>query len=460
MDATTRTDVPRTHFVLVPGFGGFDALGSLQYYHGVTEALRGWKGAMYDAPLTLHYFPNVPTAAIETRARLLLDWLLERYKRGILRLSRGDSLHLVGHSTGGMDIRWMMKLLHDHAAHAADGAQVEELPAELFIKSISSVQFLSTPHRGSNLAHLFTRWSGELQLLAAVLYETCRALRLPGSRFLASSIKRLGWSAGWIDALLDTTSLLGSFDSTDGLVRARARASYFDTLKWLNDASDDFGAMADLDPGRHAEDPIHAKIFRTTYGHVRVRSIVTRAEPHPSAPDWDLFKICHRWTAHNPGAELGPDCSVRRLDAAGSVALGRAHNDGIVNSVSMVWPTPEESVYVDADHADIIGHYGDSDAPHEDVVSPDRNYKRYGLLMSSSGFDRERFLDVWRSVRGFALAAESGRERRAPSSRVVLPVFSARRTDPEAGAAADSAPAPRSEASVPSSIRGAEGAAP
>jgi hypothetical protein len=124
----------------------------------------------------------------------------------------------------------------------------------------------------------------------------------------------------------------------------------------------------------------------------------------------------------------------------------------------MVWPTLEESVFVDADHADIIGHYGNSDAPNEDVVNPEHDYRRYGLFMSTSGFDRERFLHVWRSVRDFALASESSRDSRAPSSRGVLQVFSSRRTDSEAGAAADSAPSSRAEAGAPSSMRGAQGA--
>ncbi|WP_437689226.1 esterase/lipase family protein [Sorangium sp. So ce176] len=456
MNVMTRTDEPRTHFILVPGFAGFDALGSLHYYHGVTEVLRGWKGAMYEAPLTLHYFPNLPTARIETRAKLLLDWLLQRYKRGLLRLDRGDAIHFIGHSTGGMDIRWMMKYLHEHAVRSEP---IEKFPAEAIIKSICSVQFLSTPHRGSNLAHVVGGWSGKLQALVTVLYEASRTLRQPGARLLASSLKRLGWSAGWVHAILDTMTLFSACDEQDGLARARARGVYFDTLKWLNDASDDFGAVADLDPARYAADAAHAEdLFRTTYAHVRLRSIVTRAEPLPGAPDHDLFKLFHRWTAFEPGQELGPDCSVRRLDAAGSVALDRAHNDGIVNCVSMVWPTPDESVFVDADHADILGHHGGPGAPDEDVVSP--AHKRYDIFLSSSGFNRDRFLQVWRSVRSFAFASESSRDRRATLSRVALPAFAARIPDAEAdhAAAADSAPAPRAEADAPSPILGAEGA--
>lgn len=458
MNVMTRTDEPRTHCILVPGFAGFDALGSLHYYQGVTEALRGWKGAMYEAPLTLHYFANVPTARIETRAKVLLDWLLQRYKRGILRLNRGDYIHFIGHSTGGMDIRWMMKYLHEHAAR---NEPIEKFSAEAIIRSICSVQFLSTPHRGSNLARVLGGWSSKLQALVTVIYETSRTLRQPGGRLLASSLGRLGWSAGWVQAILDTMSLFGACDEQDGLARVRARGVYFDTLKWLSDASDDFGAVADLDPARYAADAVHAEeLFRTAYAHVRLRSIVTRAEPHPGSPEHDLFKIFHRWTALEPGRELGPDCSVRRLDGAGSVALGRADNDGIVNCVSMVWPTPDDSVFVDADHADIIGHHGGGGGPDEGVVSP--AHKRYDLLLSSADFRREQFLEVWRSVRRFAFASESGRDRKAPLPRIVLSASSGRIPDPEAEltAAPDSAPAPHAEADAPSSSLEAEGGGP
>lgn len=53
----------RTHVVLVPGFGGFDALGRLNYYYGTTPLFARAKkrGA------ALHYFENLPTASVCTR---------------------------------------------------------------------------------------------------------------------------------------------------------------------------------------------------------------------------------------------------------------------------------------------------------------------------------------------------------------------------------------------------------
>src|SRR5579862_8213583 len=59
----------RVHIVLVPGFGGFDALGQLQYYAGITPLFQSWKKGRRrdDREIALHYFDNLPTAGVVTR---------------------------------------------------------------------------------------------------------------------------------------------------------------------------------------------------------------------------------------------------------------------------------------------------------------------------------------------------------------------------------------------------------
>ncbi len=60
----------RVHIVLVPGFAGFDALGQLEYYAGVTPEFQRWKQLPENrgTDVDLHYFDNFPTAAVRTRA--------------------------------------------------------------------------------------------------------------------------------------------------------------------------------------------------------------------------------------------------------------------------------------------------------------------------------------------------------------------------------------------------------
>ena len=93
----------RTHVVLVPGFVGFDALGQLEYYAGVTDVFQGFRANRDAQHVVLHYFDNFPTASVALRAELLQRWLAKRVARG--QIGRGDRVALVGHSTGGLDIR-------------------------------------------------------------------------------------------------------------------------------------------------------------------------------------------------------------------------------------------------------------------------------------------------------------------------------------------------------------------
>jgi hypothetical protein len=104
----------RTHIVMVPGFGGFDALGQLHYYAGVTSVFDEWRRAASPAgeAVELHYFENLPTAAVETRARDLEEYLVRLVFRRVLQPD--DTVVLVGHSTGGLDIRCLLSRLQRH----------------------------------------------------------------------------------------------------------------------------------------------------------------------------------------------------------------------------------------------------------------------------------------------------------------------------------------------------------
>jgi hypothetical protein len=67
----------RVHIVLIPGFGGFDALGNVEYYSGVTHLFHRHPSKATDR-IVLHYFDNLPTAAVVTRASRLRSFLESR----------------------------------------------------------------------------------------------------------------------------------------------------------------------------------------------------------------------------------------------------------------------------------------------------------------------------------------------------------------------------------------------
>src|SRR5271157_203902 len=88
----------RCHIVLIPGFAGFDALGQLEYYGGVTPMFRMWQAGNE----VLHYFDNLPTAAGVKRGARLRGYLAKPMARR--EILGGDDVLLLGPSKGRLDI--------------------------------------------------------------------------------------------------------------------------------------------------------------------------------------------------------------------------------------------------------------------------------------------------------------------------------------------------------------------
>ncbi|WP_375770174.1 hypothetical protein NR798_04590 [Archangium gephyra] len=386
----------QNHIVLVPGFGGFDALGSLRYYHGVTPVLGS-------SSLVLHYFPNLPTASVQTRARRLRLWLGELQERRVV--GGKDVIHLVGHSTGGLDIR---QLLIDYRKREGTHA-----PGKDVLDRIRTVQFLSTPQRGTNLARRVRGLGGVSRVVTKwgprMLYETTRALRTGGVGFLGRCLQGI-WpptegSPDWLDAAIQT--MVGFGARRENLERALARASYFETLRWLLHMCTDVAAISDLDPIRAPgapESPAHRKTADEERAflearNIRYRSIVTVAK-RPAKSSRGLFKFVYGLTERHPPAELGQPQSLPWLLARGEGELEPSDNDGIVNSVSMVWPDAKSCFLVEADHADVIGHFDYSQPAQQDPDAPQRYYQ-YDLLSSGSGFGQREFDALWGKIASF-----------------------------------------------------------
>jgi triacylglycerol lipase len=407
------------HLVLVPGFGGFDALGTLRYYEGVTRVLE-------ETPLVLHYFPNLPTASVRTRAEQMLSFLDERWRRKEIR--SGDEIHLVGHSTGGLDLRQL--LLRYRELEGSKELRRADSTLEV-LSHIRSVQFLSTPQRGTNLVRRMNQPLVRSLLIRPLLrafFESTRALRERGTSVSARLLRRVLLrgkrleSANWIDALLDTME--GCYSREGAHSSALARASYFELLRWLLHMASDSSALSDLSPVHlgdappspaHSDDPEGERRFLVEHG-IRYASIVTVARPK-SEHRFDLFNQLHALTAESPVARLGPPRAVRKLlDPRTTQMLLLSDNDGLVNTVSQVWPDAASCYLVDADHADVIGHY-----QAETAGDTHGALKRYDLLNSASGFDAEAFLEVWTRIASFAQGQSYAGSDRAPRRSSAAP---------------------------------------
>ncbi|KAJ9111078.1 hypothetical protein QFC19_001276 [Naganishia cerealis] len=175
---------PRHHIVFVPGFGGFDAIGQIRYYTGVSKAFHDWQNSRTNPqqrpPVVIHYFDNLPTASVATRAERLCDFLAKRVARGEFRVSPGsseddlkndDKVFLVGHSTGGLDIRKLLSDLQDRIDKQktipTDGNEFEVKPYDI-LRIVDGIVFLSVPQWGTNIANWVISKQPERQFIAHV----------------------------------------------------------------------------------------------------------------------------------------------------------------------------------------------------------------------------------------------------------------------------------------------------
>ncbi len=431
----------RLHVVLVPGFGGFDALGQLEYYAGVTPLFRSWAGGRH---AVLHYFDNLPTAGVVTRAARLRSYLARRVARG--EIQAVDTVALVGHSTGGLDVR---RLLLDLEARGADpipvdgpyGAALTVSPAEL-LGLVRRVVFLSVPQWGTNIAdwvraHRIEREAAVAELRASVLaanvspvddletWVAGRAARLAGAELLL--------------AVQDALAELHAGPRADPTAVAAAQEAAAELSLWLRYVATDFAAIDDLtaEPRASSMSPAHvdaagreSERMLWASHQIQTRSYATLgARPFAFAdgaevPPWRLlepstypdatpktdtamktdlvYRACYRACAGGPFRLPDRTAPASAKTLGGETRVVQTwDNDGIVNTASMLWPNGAETVLVPGDHGDIIGHYRLRPA----VQPSRRKHHTYDLLHSASDFGDGAFEAVWKDVFEFCASA-------------------------------------------------------
>jgi triacylglycerol lipase len=433
----------RTHIVLVPGFGGFDALGQIFYYAGVTFVYEAWKEKLGGGlQASLHYFDNLPTAGVRTRAMALRAFLEERVFRDVFR--EGDRVALVGHSTGGLDIRQLLVNL-DPAFEPPFRDETKEflVPDERILSKIERLAFLSVPQRGTNIADFTRRFRAPLDLFFRTLEVD----------LLASRAKLLESFERWLlrnhfpprgapqvfdavrDAILET--LNGGDSSPEGRYQAAlSRAAFGELFGWISNVKNDFFAIDDLacegppdalpTPARHPAFMFDLEIQRWRGRGVRTRSYATMAKPpferEPRTDPYSLVAL-PVWLANARRDDAGSTDAVYRLaysaTAAGPFTASpsdriRYHgelrqiesweNDGIVNTASMLWPDGDATTLVAGDHGDVIGHYEKARRIKASEAVTGREYHAYDILGSGMGFDKARFSEVWEDGFEFCIA--------------------------------------------------------
>jgi len=330
-----------TRVFLVPGFFGFTNLGDFAYFVHVSELLEE---LLADAGVdcVVHPLDTRPTSSILVRTRHLFDRVKAVYEPG-------DELHLIGHSTGGLDARLLV------AEGLSIGGRDDILPA------VRTVTTLSAPHRGTPMAAFFTSLLGQrlLRILSLVTVATIRfgSVPLPVLLSLAGLIGSTGLSSivsgGVIDQIY--TLVLRDFDDD----RRKQLEQYFDH------AYEDQTLLAQLSP--EAMDVVHA--VAKPASHVRCASVVAMA-PEPSLgrqaelglkpfgqAQYGLYRALHLLAATTTEhMHIYPDAAQRRvLVAAYGDVPKQSDNDAMVPALSQVWEKVIHATY--ADHLDVMGHF-------------------------------------------------------------------------------------------------------
>ncbi len=443
------------HIILVPGFGAFDALGQVEYYSGITPIYRDWK--RNDLPVTLHDFRNLPSAAVSTRATKLLKYIGKRIAR--CEILEDDAIVLVGHSTGGLDIRQLICDLHkreNQRVHVDSGYVVTSRQIR---ERLKAVVFLSVPHWGTNIAD----WVHSHKLLCDAMLAELR-FAVAGSRFylpnlieaqvagIAAALTDAGMLLALKDALTEANENYGKRGPTRSAQAIRASS---DLTMYFRQMWSDFDVIYDLGcrlyhPDRKspaqfdeaertrelalwADPPIRALSYATVGGRAYT---FPRGQP---APVWELtspgpyvhfvqdlwrkskrdlsYDLCYRACAGGPFRMPKKSIHISRvLGQSPTLPLETWDNDGIVNTASMFW-RKGENILVAADHLDVVGHYKLVKTPDAKRVNSrwgvDREYQSYDILRSTPRFTKKLFTQIWTEIFEFAANA-TGVVRREP----------------------------------------------
>lgn len=340
------------HVFLIPGFFGFVNFGRLVYFQHVREFLED-ACSKQRITVEIHRVRLKPTASLRVRATELA--------KAIAEMAPPDApIHLIGHSTGGLDARLLT------TPNVALDLDVEPLA-----RRVRSVVTVATPHRGTPLAAFFTGAFGQhaLRLLSLATITVLRHGRVPVALLARVTGTGLRFAIGKRNepaALMDQLEgeLLGTLpqDQRD-LVGGFVRDVYGDQAlipQLTPEAMDLFDAST-------ADRP-----------HVRYASVIAHAAPprlgsrfalgpRPwKQATYTLYEWLHRRVGEGDG--IVPVSSQRR----GQV-LFEARGD----------------------HLDVIGHFHDPDhrPPHTD------------WLNTGSKFDRAAFEELWTEVARFIGAA-------------------------------------------------------
>ena len=376
------------HIYFSPGMFGFGRLASYDYFAHLERALlRELRARGHDATSWVVDVP--PTASVRRRAACLAELVASTVTEN------EGPVHLVGHSTGGVDVRL---LASPGALLPCDDAALAWLPR------LATVTTLSTPHHGTPLAAFFTTVSGQRMLytLSALTFVglTLGSPPLAVASALVVAIGRIDRAFGLDIRVLNRAveRLLRLLDDA----RSREVRAYLEAIKT------DQGSMVQLMP--EAMDLFQATTldrpgvrYRCTASMARLPSPlawVRQLQSPWSALSTSIFMALRELTSHiderYPCAapSVDADTQAALVSAFGRVPDVRA-NDGVVPLQSQLHRRLLWTGY--ADHLDVLGHF-DGGRVEKSADGPRDAPRHVDWLRSGAGFDEARFAAMTKAI--------------------------------------------------------------
>ncbi|HSY24311.1 MAG TPA: hypothetical protein VK841_19420 [Polyangiaceae bacterium] len=349
--------------VLVPGFLGFSIIGQFPYF---ADRVPGVLGALlrekWGREVSIVAATTVPTGPLQARILRLAAFL------GRLAAAGARRLHLVGHSTGGVDAQLLMSVRPfwggEWSGSVADAR-----------RAVVSVATISAPHFGTALLES----SAARFLEQGSLCDALPFLRAAGP-LLSLAVKDMSQ----LDQLLNLNAkqLPTVWRFVFSVVR------HHELLEELRPAAME-GVRA-----RTAPDP---NVKLTCF----VSGADTVAGPRPSDPFYsEIVAFCRI------GAQLPPTPAMRanierlctappslwiRDPATAPYSVDAGTSDGVVNTARQLLEGAELGGIVLGDHADVIGDYDRFDVASEQLVSA-------GIFRSGASFSDDQLLELYRRV--------------------------------------------------------------
>lgn len=375
----------RVYFV--PGMFGFGHLAGYDYFGHLLRGLEQ-RFAEHGARVVFEDVPAPPTSSLRHRAGILATAVAR---------SAGDEgpIHLIGHSTGGLDTRLVL----------SPNTNLNVDPKLIaWTSRVESSITINTPHYGTPVAGYFTTVSGTRVLYAlSLLTVVSLYIGEPSLAIFSRVLAALGgvdsFFGGDLKLISRVTDVLLRFVDRDGRAEiadflSKIRTDQAAVIQTMPEAMDVFNATT------RAREGVRYGSVITAAPRPRSMRFARRIRSPYAALTAALYTTLYQFASQRPKRYPYARPSLEQSNHI-ATALGRglvdSDNDGIVPTLSMLHG---ELIWTgEADHLDIIGHFHDDTRPTDHV----------DWLTSGSHFTRERFASLLDAIVRFQLAPSARR---------------------------------------------------